>query len=502
MEKKVKKEKLSKEAKKEKRAIFVNKLKKNLVVNKTKTILLSIILIALFIVVNVMTLGADFPQYDLTENQIYTLSDASKDVLKNVKTKVNIVAYGFDETSNLVGLAKQYVATNPDYLTFELLTEESNNSKVQKYGLSSGYMVVILESGDKYKLIDAQSEFTVYDNTVYGVVDRTEQVITNGILGLDSNTTIKKIYIVDGHGEYTEEEMYSTLQSIGAENFEYQRINLITTELELGDNDVLVILSPMNDINEIELKKLREYTNKGVNVLYTQDYTEGTLPNFTAFLSDYGVSVVNGYIIETDSNYTAEEGSIYFMPHVSSTHEITSEMYSDGYYMLLSQAGKLTFSSDDVLSNLKVERNDLLKTSTEAIFTANLDDVEVATNTMETGEFVLGSILTKTVGKQNDKDIKSELIVVSTGSFITDYYMNEKSPIPLSSIGRNRDFFINSLSELTDKTNYLKIRKGMDSSTFESTIEQRRIVFAICVLIPISIIVLGIVIYKLRKRRK
>ena len=80
--------------------------------------------------------------------------------------------------------------------------------------------------------------------------------------------------------------------------------------------------------------------------------------------------------------------------------------------------------------------------------------------------------------------------------------MNEKSPIPLSSIGRNRDFFINSLSELTDKTNYLKIRKGMDSSTFESTIEQRRIVFAICVLIPISIIVLGIVIYKLRKRRK
>ena len=286
------------------------------------------------------------------------------------------------------------------------------------------------------------------------------------------------------------------------ENFEYQRINLITSELDLGDDDVLVILSPTNDINEIELNKLKEYTNKGVNVLYTQDYTEDTLPNFTSFLSDYGVSVVNGYIIETDSNYTADKESIYFMPHVSSTHEITSEIYSDGYYMLLSQAGKLTFSSDEVLSGLKVEREDLLKTSAEAIFTANLDDVEVATNTMETGEFVLGSILTKTVGKQNDKDIKSELIVMSTGSFITDYYVSEQSPVSISNIGRNRDFFINSISELTDKTNYLKIRKGMDSSTFESTLEQRRIVLVICILIPVTIVILGIVIYKLRKRRK
>ena len=258
----------------------------------------------------------------------------------------------------------------------------------------------------------------------------------------------------------------------------------------------------MTDINEIELGKLKDYMNKGVNIMYTQDYTMYDLPNFKTFLSEYGVSITNGYIFETDATYTIAEGSIYFMPQVSSTNNITSEIYSDRYYMMLAQAGKLTFSSDDVLTNLNVEREDLLFTTAGAVFTPNLEKTEETKDALETGEFTIGSILTKTVGEEGKDLTESKLLVISTGSFLTDYYVSEDSYVTISNVGRNRDFFINSISELTDRTNYLKIRKGMDSSTFEPTEEQNKIVLVISFLMPLVIIVIGVIVSRIRKRRK
>ena len=94
------------------------------------------------------------------------------------------------------------------------------------------------------------------------------------------------------------------------------------------------------------------------------------------------------------------------------------------------------------------------------------------------------------------------MLVISTGSFLTDYYVSEDSYVTISNVGRNRDFFINSISELTDRTNYLKIRKGMDSSTFEPTEEQNKIVLVISFLMPLVIIVIGVIVSRIRKRRK
>ena len=61
---------------------------------------------------------------------------------------------------------------------------------------------------------------------------------------------------------------------------------------------------------------------------------------------------------------------------------------------------------------------------------------------------------------------------------------------------------INSISELTDKTNYLKIRKGMDSTTFQATAKESFIVFTIRMVMPLVIIVMGFVVSKVRNRRR
>ena len=79
-----------------------NRFKRNVLVNKVSTILLIVFLVFIYIVINLVCKVTDLPQFDLTKNKVYTLSNASKEVIKNVKTKINISAYGFEADSNFL----------------------------------------------------------------------------------------------------------------------------------------------------------------------------------------------------------------------------------------------------------------------------------------------------------------------------------------------------------------------------------------------------------------
>ena len=479
----------------------MNNLKKKLISNKFITLLLVVILFAAFIGINLVCAVIDLPNIDVTSNRVYTLSDASKNAIKNVTTKINIVTYGFDENSNFINFVKQYVKANEEHLSYEILSEDSNNGKVQKYALSPGYIRVILEAGNSYVSIDPQSEFTVFDYTTYSAIDRTEQVVTNAILDLDNKDEAKKVYFLTGHEEYDETMMSSILKEVEADNFDYEFVNLLTKDVKLTDNDVLAIMSPKKDLSELEYNKIMELITSGVNIFYTQDYLNNNLPNFSKLIGSYGASIVNGYIVETDSNYTVLDNSILFIPQVSNSNKITAEIFTDSY-MMLAQAGKLSFVSEDGLKSLKVIREDLVKTTEYAVFTGSLENEKDATALSETGEFVIGSLLTKDVSQNAENKIESKLIVMSTGAFAANIYLSEDANTVMAEVGSNSDFLLNSFSELTNKTNYLTIRKDMNSATFTPTEKQSYIVAAIAFLFPVVIILIGIVISTIRKRRK
>ena len=153
--------------------------------NTAQTIAIVVILLAAFIGINLYVQSLELEPIDVTKNKIYTLSDASKDVIKNVNKDVKIYLYGIEEDSTLADFIKQYTKVN-NHITSEILTEKSNLEKVQKYELTSGYEIIIIECGDASKLIDSSYELYSYDYTTGQEVDQTEQVLTNSILALSS----------------------------------------------------------------------------------------------------------------------------------------------------------------------------------------------------------------------------------------------------------------------------------------------------------------------------
>lgn len=126
-------------------------LRKRWLINGSKTLLIVAILIAAYIAINLFVESIDLPEFDVTANKIYTLSDASKKAIERVNQDVTVYVYGFEEKSSLIDFIKQYNEVN-DKIKYEILTEETNYQMVQDYELQEGYYVIIFKSGDSEKL--------------------------------------------------------------------------------------------------------------------------------------------------------------------------------------------------------------------------------------------------------------------------------------------------------------------------------------------------------------
>ena len=268
-------------------------------------------------------------------------------------------------------------------------------------------------------------------------------------------------------------------------------------------------MSPTEDFMEVEVQAIKNYINKGGNIYFSLDVVSETtaLPNLQLLLDEYGVSVQNGYILEYGENQSMSSYPYIFMPQLSSTNKITEDIYSDSFMWLVYSA-RLKFKDEETLQNLNVTKETLLSSTDDSIFVTDLSsDITSAMQSGETGSSEIGSLLTKKVNITNEngeeKTEESNLVIVSSGSFISDYQISALSQTrPLSYIGSNKDFVINSMAYLGDKGNTLTIRKDMANSTYTPTETQNKIVISLIFFVPIIIIFIGVMIGIYRKKRK
>lgn len=483
-------------------------LRKKWLTNTAQTVLLILILIAAFIAINVFAQKLDLPEIDVTANKIYTLSDDSKKAVEKINKDVKIYIYGFEEGNTLIDFVKQYTKAN-NHISYEILTEESNLAKVQEFDLTSGYQIVVLETADSSKIIDASYEFYSYDYETGQEVDLTEQSLTNSLLAITAENK-PKVYFTTGHDEYGLESDLGVLATyLGNESYEPVSVNLLTVGTVPEDCNLLVIMAPVKDFLESEVNVILDYINKGGNMIITTDVgnLSETYPNLTKVYDTYGVTMENkGYIYETDNQKIAANYPIVFSPEMSSTHNITSDIYSDKGQIWLIYAGRLSFKSDDELKTLNVTKEDLLTSSEKALYVKDLStSPENVADSAETGKCVIASLVTKTItpAGEGTEAVQSQAMIMANSSFITDYKVEQlSSTYPISYLGNNKDFMLNTISELTSRENTLKIRKDMSTSTYEPTQEQHTIVLIIIFSVPIIIILAGIVVWNVRRRKK
>lgn len=477
-------------------------------VNGTKTFLIIAILIAAYICLNMWLQTQELPKLDVTENKIYTLTDASKKAIEKINQDVTIYVYGYNEKSTLFDLLKQYNKAN-EKIKYELLNEENNYEMVKEHDLKEDYVVLIIKSGESEKVINAATDFYSYDYTTYQRIDTTEQTLTNSILSLTEENK-PKVYFVEGHQEFGSNDTPTLRAYLTNEAFIVDNLNIATRNEIPADCDILAIMSPNTDILDSEAQLIKNYINNGGNVYFSMDVISQTiaLPNIQSILDEYGVSVQNGYIVEFGENKSNGNFPHIFMPEVSSTNKITADIYTDSYMWLVYSA-RLQFKDEETLKNLNVTKETLLSSTEKSGFITDIEaDMNTAvSNVKEFGSSEIASLVTKKIVTTNEngeeQTKESKLVIAASGNFVSDYQISAlSSNYPLSYLGSNKDFVINAMSYLGDKENTITIRKDMANSTYTPTDVENRVVLTIIFAIPLIIILIGIIVWSYRQKRK
>lgn len=411
----------------------------------------AVLVLAIAVAANMLVgaLPGSWTQHDITRNGYFSVSDQTQQVLEALTEDVTIywVVRNGNEDETLGLLLEQYqgssnhvkvVRKDPDlYPTFaaQYTDEVEDNS-------------LIVESGKRNTYI-GYSDIYEYDYSNYyttGTVDTSfagESCITSAIYYV-TGSELPKMYVLTGHGESELSAAYTS--AVEKENVDMEELNLLSAQEVPDDCDCLMILRPESDLTAAEVPMIQEYLKNGGNMLLITDPQQdfGSRANLEALMADYGVSEVEGIVVEENSNYYAFQTPYYLLPDLN-YHAITSPLMSEGYYILLPIAHGLAIEEElpetiTVSSLLESSASSISKKAGYYLDTYELEEGDIQ------GSFHLGVAITDTV----DDGIESGIIWFTSGALVDDS-SNEQVA------GGNQDLFLNAINWLCGQTGSISI---------------------------------------------
>ena len=509
MSKKVKenepKDKMIKAENEEKENRFINIIKKKWLVEGTSTLALVSIIIAAFICLNIYMQNLELTPIDLSQEKLFTLSDESKDKMKGVTSDVNIYFIEYTDDNPSVELAKQYHSAN-EKIKVETVTAENRPDLVQKYGIQSGSQGIIIECGGKSKVLTDNDLYT-YDMTTYETINVAEEKLTSSILTVTSEK-IPKLYFLEGYSSYSLSQQMNYLGVyLQNEINEVKQLNILSTGKVPDDCDTLIICTPAKDFDDMATNAIIDYINSGRNILWLNSAVTKAqdLPNVNKVLAMYGVKPFEvGTILETEADKMLAQTPYIIFPQIGYSNVTKSFYNTEG--VILINATKIDTLGDEELNSLNVSKSVLLNTSSKSFFRKDFSIQTVAkTEQDEEGEFVVGAELVKTISEANEEEgktaVKSKMIIFGDNNFITDYPIgNGNSPVLV--LAKNKDLILNSMAYLVNREEDITARKSTGTVTYTATEEQDTIIKGVIFGVPALIIIVGIVVWILRRRRK
>ena len=348
------------------------------------------------------------------------------------------------------------------------------------------------------------NDFYAYDNTTYKQYDVTEQKMTNAILDVNLETN-PKIYFSTTHAQ--DSNYYQVARELlKNEANDVEDLDLLVNAKVPDDCNVLVITSLKEDFTEFEKDLILEYINNGGNLMILEDPNKDNkdLTNFQAILDVYGASISNGTMFEQNTSKIVGYTNLV-LPTVSSSSKITKDIASSGNVAILG-GGIINFKDSKELENLGVTVENLVTASSTAFLRT---DSSITSSSVTQNDKLLsgGEPIASAITKKINDEKTSKLILVANSMFASDWYVTlnsssgNSSQVVAINFYNNRDLVINSVSYLTDREDNITIRKDTGVATYTATVQQDKIIRTIIIAVPVAIIILGIVVWQIRRRK-
>ncbi len=259
---------------------------------------------------------------DMTSEQLFTLSDATHELLKDVDEEITInFCQPLDtlvenEAQNLIYQCAREYEKHFDNIKIEYLDIITNPTVIEKYANSSSTRIqttsVVVTSDTDFRTFTRDSFFATDSETSEVLAFDGELKLTSAILQLTSDSPIA--YFSTGHGETTgtndktRPDLWKLFETAG---YEVKTIDLSKEEFD-EEAQVLIINDPIKDflgfndaVNEIE--KIAKFLDNLGNLMVFIDPETPDLPELEALLEEWGIKIEDA-VIKDNVNALSADG--------------------------------------------------------------------------------------------------------------------------------------------------------------------------------------------------
>ena len=457
---------------------------------------LTAVVLAILVTVNfaLSYLPDRYAQMDLTANQLYSISSQSKVLLSSLEEDITlywVVASGeedeyvekllhnYEDYSSRVTVVKKDPDLSPDFTNAYTDENVYNNS-------------VIVECGDRYRYISYEEMYETGSTSYYSMYTSAsefsaEKRITSAISYCTSDE-LPVIHVLEGHGEAELTTGFS--DAMETDNLETEPLSLLNGESVPEEVECILINSPSTDLSEEEKNMLIEFLDGGGRVLILSGTNQDEeLTNLNAVAEHYGISVLDGVVIEESTDHYVFNTPVLLMPDMESS-EITDPLITDNYHVILpvSKALDLSGTSDDVTVTplLQSSEESFIKEEGYEIETYEKEDGDIE------GPLTIAALATKDLEDGN----QMQLVWIASSEMLEDVYNQYSSDA-------NEDFVLNALEMMTEKDDSISVRsKSLTNEYLTISTSDSSLIKVVTIgIIPAMYLLIGIFV-AVRRRRK
>ncbi len=458
-----------------------------------------IFIIAALIIVNLLS-DRFFVRLDFTADKKFTLSNATKDILKSLKEPVTVKAY-FSEN-----LPPDIAKTRRDFK--ELLVEYSNASKgkvvfefidpaakeeIEKEAQQNGIQPVMINVREK----DQVKQQKAYLGAVLKMGDQSDAIPfmkPGAVMEFALTTSIKKISIkekpvigfLQGHGEpplNTMQQVYNQMSIL----YNIQDIKLTeSASATLNKFKTIIIVAPTDTFTVNDIQKLDDYLNNGGRLFIAYSRVKGDLQTVSGksihtgledWLNKKGLSIDNNFIIDANCanvGVQQQQGMFNFtsqvpFPYIPIINNFVQHPITKGLEnVMLPFASSITYAGNSSLKYMPLAMTS--KKSGTVPSPVNRFEVnkQWTDRDFPSSNLTVAAILS---GKLNGAS-ESKIVVVSNGSFAVNGEARQAQQLQPDNI----NFVANSVDWLSDDTGLIELRtKEVTSRPLDPTDEGKKL---------------------------
>lgn len=463
--------------------------------------ILFIVIVVIFNIVFESFLGNRL-KWDWSQTDMFSVGDVTEQLVGGLDKDVKIVGLytkgSLGQYADVELLLEKYAELSKGKITIQYIDPVQTPSIIKQLDPDDllkpeqQTFVVRCDSTNKGKIITQADIYQTeidenYQQQITGVI--AERSFSGAIVYAISEKT-PVVYMTKGHNEIDYKTEYTTMTSILQDNnFLVKDLDLLIADTIPADAELLIMLSPKNDINANEKDLIDKYLKTGKGLLVMSEYNNSTFPVLNTLLADYNIEMTNNRIREVDTERIYQNNAYFFLADAPASF-VTTESINSG--TLIQNARVIT-----EIKNAKewITINPVFQTGEQALIEENGDpdktgepfvtDIALAS---ENRGFVDGTTVVNS----------AKIIVIGATEFMGDPILQF-----LGSQVYNMYAFYSSIRWLTNSdTNDLLITAKELPSYSLTNGGPTAFWFAtiICViLIPIGLLITALIVYRRRK---